>query len=518
MPSSEFTADLTETLCVESTPSPCGLVIFGASGDLTSRKLMPSLFRLFQRNLLPDNFFVLGFARSPLGTHGFRERIRKDLSEQSAATPQTVENFCEQTYYLPGSYDDPALYQELKKWLRDLDTRHDTQGNVVFYLSTPPRVYGAVAENLAEAGLLQQGGQKTSWRRLVAEKPFGHDLDSARQLNASIAKCLAEEQIYRIDHYLGKETVQNILMLRFANAIFEPLWNRHYIDHVQITAAETIGVGLRAGYYDTSGALRDMFQNHMLQLLALVGMEPPSSFEANHVRDEKRKLLQCIRPFCPQDVEQHVVRGQYLAGEVEDQQVRAYRDEDKIGQDSETETFVAARFMLDNWRWRGVPFYLRSGKRLNERRTDISIAFKPVPHSIFNPLLPEHLAVNILTLNVQPLEGIALRLQAKRPGPKLCMSTLDMAFSYHDVFGDHPPDAYERLLLDVMLGDQTLFIRRDNSETQWSILMPILDYWQKAGSARENAGLTFYPAGSWGPQAAQELIQKDNRMWLNSND
>lgn len=506
--------DLTETLCIETTPSPCGIVIFGASGDLAERKLLPSLFHLFERNLLADKFFVVGFARTPLGRDGFRQKTREALKDE-ADDAQAIDAFCERLEYLAGSYSEPAIYEELKRRLDKLTTAHDTGGNIVFYLSTPPKVHSDIASRLSASGLLESGGAPGAWRRLVVEKPFGHDLDSARQLDASLSQYLREDQIYRIDHYLGKETVQNILMMRFANTIFEPVWNRQYVDHVQIAAAEDIGIGHRAGYYEKTGLLRDMFQNHMLQLLALVAIEPPSSFAADHVRDEKLKLLRCIRPFSAQAIRDTVIRAQYAAGSVGGEAVRAYRDEEGVAPDSMTETYVAAKFMIDNWRWHGVPFYMRSGKRLRQRVTEIAVTFKAVPHSIFTPLAPEHLTPNQLILNVQPREGVGLRVQAKRPGPKLCMTGLTLTFDYRNIFGDRQPEAYERLLLDVMLGDQTLFIRRDNVDAEWSILMPILEQWKADDT---DGDLLFYDAGAWGPEVADDLLRRDGRAWRSLSD
>jgi glucose-6-phosphate 1-dehydrogenase len=511
---SKTTIDLTETLCIETRPGPGAIVIFGASGDLTMRKLLPSLFQLAQAGLLPDNFFILGFARSPLGgTEGFRQQARAAIQAAEKADAQVVDAFCQRCYYLPGDYSDPALYRQLNRELQRLETVHGTGGNAIFYLSIPPTLYSPVVEQLAAAGLLQEASTGESyWRRVIVEKPFGHDLASAQALDAELSQHLKESQLYRIDHYLGKETVQNVLMLRFANAIFEPLWSRHYVDHVQITAAESIGIGHRAGYYEHTGLLRDMFQNHMLQLLALVAMEPPASFAADHVRDEKVKLLSCVRPFTSQDVSEHVVRGQYAGGNSDGSEVPAYRKEEGVNPKSLTETFVAARFFIDNWRWQGVPFYLRSGKRLARKRTEIAITFKSVPHSIFEPLTPEHLTPNTLVLNVQPDEGIGLTIQAKRPGPKLCMAGLTMSFNYREVFGGDPPEAYGRLLLDTMLGDQTLFIRNDNVELGWRLLMPIINAWE-SGKLQIGADLHPYPAGSWGPPQANELIAADGRKW-----
>jgi len=510
----QATVSLTETLCLEVRAPSCGIVIFGASGDLTARKLLPSLFSLFTRGLLPENFFVLGYARTPLGTDGFREQARKALREKFHPPDDELAEFCKLLHYLPGDYADAALYAELSRNLRKLDADYDAGGRLVFYLSTPPKVYDTVVARLADAGLLHEPDGGRGWRRVVVEKPFGHDLESARALDERLHRHLQERQIYRIDHYLGKETVQNVLMLRFANTVFEPVWNRHYVDHVQITAAEDIGIEHRAGYYDGTGLLRDMFQNHMLQLLCLVAMEPPAAFDADSLRDEKLKLLRSVRPLAADDVRKQVVRAQYTGGRIGDKDVAGYRQEKNIPDDSLTETLAAAEFFIDNWRWRGVPFYLRSGKRMHRRLTEIAVVFKRVPHSIFTPIAAPDLQPDMLVMNVQPHEGMALSLQAKQPGPKLCLGTLEMAMNYRDLFAGEQPDAYERLLLDIMLGDQTLFVRHDNVEMEWRILAPILDDWRKE-DAEGHTGLKFYPAGSWGPPEVAELMTGNGRTWHN---
>ncbi len=505
-----------QSLCIEEAPPPCGIVIFGASGDLTHRKLIPSLFSLFRRELLPPGFFVLGAARSPLTPDVFRDRVAAELTEFFPEAPGAqVETFARRLDYLSGEYVDPGFARALAARLEVLDRRHGTRGNAIFYLSVPPFLYADVVANIARGGLVRPGAiAEDGWRRVVVEKPFGRDLSSAMALDEALGRYLTEEQVYRIDHYLGKETVQNILMLRFANAVFEPIWNRRYIDHVEITAAESVGVGYRAGYYESAGCLRDMFQNHMLQLLALVAMEPPTSFDADRIRDEKGKLLRAVRPFDPGAVNRWAVRGQYSAGEIEGAPVRSYRDEKGVAPGSTTETYAALRLAIDNWRWQGVPFYLRSGKRLKRRVTEIAITFRSVPHSIFRPLRPEDLPPNLLVLNVQPEEGISLQIQAKRPGPKLCMGRLTMEFRYREVFGTAPPEAYERLLLDCMLGDQTLFSRHDNIRLAWSLLAPILEEWQDPDKAsRGPSPLRLYPAGSWGPDAADALPGTDGAHW-----
>jgi len=497
-----------EILCAEQTPEPCGVVIYGASGDLTRRKLAPALFNLYVRGLLPDNFFLLGFARTPFDTDTFRDRLAAELPADAAAAAR--DGFIRRWHYFPGDYRDPAVYPTLCRRLEDYGVTHGTLGNLVFYLATPPELYGPIVDCLGESGLTACDPHAGPWRRVVVEKPFGRDLDSARGLDAQLHRTLAEEQIYRIDHYLGKETVQNILMFRFANTVFEPVWTRDHVDHVQMTVAESIGVENRAGYFDHAGLLRDMFQNHILQLLALVAMEPPASFAADRVRDEKVKLLRAVRSFESRAIADCVVRGQYGPGVLNNTELPGYLEEQNISPGSCTETFVAATVFIDNWRWNGVPFYIRSGKRLPRKLTEIAIVFKRVPHSIFTPLGPNDLRPNVLVMAVQPEEGVGLTIQAKRPGAKLCISDLTMDFRYRSVFGTNPPDAYERLLLDAMLGDQTLFIRRDTVEVAWSLLMPILEHWAEPGT---ESSLYSYPAGTWGPEQAAALMQGADRVW-----
>ncbi|WP_319588774.1 glucose-6-phosphate dehydrogenase [uncultured Desulfobulbus sp.] len=499
--------------CIEVRPQPCGMIIFGASGDLANRKLLPSLYSLYRRKLLSKNFYVIGCARTPLDDLSFREKVRGALAEsgQDASAPQMGE-FLELCHYASGNYSDPAFFKALTGRLAELDAQHKTGCLHLYYLATPPNLYASVAECLSQAGLIAPEGA-TCWTRVVIEKPYGWDLESAMALSRSLHRFLREDQIYRIDHYLGKETVQNILMFRFANAVFEPIWNRRYIDHVQITVAETVGVEHRAGYFEQAGILRDMFQNHMLQMLSMVAMEPPASFDADRVRDEKAKLLRSIRPFPPENLDQWIVRGQYGPGLRDGVPAAGYREEPGVDPQSRVETYSAAKVMVDNWRWQGVPFYLRAGKRLPRRVSEIAIAFKSVPHSMFSPISTEDLAANVLVLNVQPEEGVCLQVQAKHPGPRLCMSSLSMDFRYREVFDEDPPEAYERLLLDCMHGDQTLFVREDSMEVSWALIAPMLEAW-KAGPTGEQAGkLHDYPAGSWGPAAADELIQRDGRQW-----
>jgi glucose-6-phosphate 1-dehydrogenase len=496
---------------VESKPGPCGFVIFGASGDLTRRKLTPALFSLFAKRLLPDGFFVLGCARTPMDDRAFRERIADALQTRSGKPRASdAEHFLKRCAYISGDYQDPRFYASLSQRLGQLDAEHRTEGSRIFYLATPPSLCRAVVGQLASSGLAAKPHEGLPGARVVVEKPFGQDLASAMALDADLHRVLTEQQIYRIDHYLGKETVQNILMFRFANAIFEPIWNRRYVDHVQITVAEALGVEHRARYFEQAGLFRDMFQNHMLELLALVAMEPPISFDADSVRDEKVKLLRSTRPFPLEDLDSWIVRGQYGPGRVGDAEVRGYRQENGVAPDSQVETFVAAKVLVDNWRWQGVPFYLRSGKRMARRLSEIAIVFKGVPHSMFAPLSADELSPNVLVLNVQPEEGIRLTFQAKHPGPKLCMTTLTMEFDYQKIFGSEPPDAYERLLLDCMLEDRTLFIRHDGMEAAWSLVTPVLQAWEKESTS---GSLPMYAAGSWGPAEAEALLERDGRAW-----
>jgi glucose-6-phosphate 1-dehydrogenase len=497
-----------DMVCAETPGPPVAMVVFGASGDLVSRKLLPSLAQISQRKLLNDKFYLLGAGRKDLSDEKFRQIARQAIKEMCKDMPsKEAELFAEKLYFVSGNYDDISLYESLKTRLTQLDDKHKVDGNYIFYLAVPPFLYTQIVERLGSAGLscpLEADIKHPP--RLVVEKPFGRDLESALELDNQIHRCFEESQIYRIDHYLGKETVQNILMFRFANAIFEPLWNRNYVDHIQITIAESLGIEHRASYYDKAGALRDMFQSHMLQMLALAAMEPPKSFEADSIRDEKVKALQSIRPVSLENI----VRGQYGPGVINGRQVAGYRYEKGVAPDSKTETFIAAKLFIDNQRWEGVPFYLRTGKRLAHKDTEIAITFKKVPHSMFassrrgGPDMPP----NVLVLQIQPEEGISLSFQAKRPGSKICMSTLNMNFDYRSIFGVGMPEAYQRLLLDCMVGDQTLFTRADDVQVTWRLLTPILQAWQE-----QDFALYEYPAGSESFPAADKLIQSDNRKW-----
>jgi glucose-6-phosphate 1-dehydrogenase len=498
-----------EIVCAEVPAPPAALVVFGASGDLVHRKLLPSIFELYSRKILNASFYLIGCGRTRLTDEQFRndaaDAIRKAMGGVST---DALNRFITVLYYISGDYNDRSFYKNIAAKMKELDRRHNVDGGRVFYLAVPPMLYGTIVEGLDNAGLSCPGGPKCERVRLVVEKPFGRDLKSANELNRTIQKHFTERQIYRIDHYLGKETVQNILMFRFANAIFEPVWNRNFIDHIQITIAESAGVEHRGGYYDKAGALRDMFQNHILGMLALVGMEPPVSFEANPVRDEKVKLLWCIRPVTEQNANEDFVRGQYTAGVIDGQKVAGYRQEPGVNADSNTETYVAARLFVDNWRWSGVPFYLRTGKRLVAKDTEIAIIFKKVPHSMFASMGVADLPANTLVMQIQPQEGISLSFQAKRPGSKVCIGTLRMKFNYAEVFGGQPPEAYQRLLLDCMLGDQTLFTRQDDVEASWRMLAPVLEAWGSRLSAPYE-----YQAGSESFPQADRLIESDGREW-----
>ena len=508
MPQIQPSISKQELLCAETPAAPCGMVVFGGSGDLARRKLIVSLMELYKRQLLGEQFFFLGCGRKHLSDDDYRNIAAESISDKNT-TPQQLSSFLEKIYFITGAYDDSAFYKDITDRLADLDAKHNTGGNHVYYLAVPPAIYGTIADQLANAGLSCKGSAECrQCAKLVVEKPFGRDLKSAIALNEQIQNHFSESQIYRIDHYLGKETVQNILMLRFANAIFEPLWNRNYIDHVQITIAESLGVEHRAGYYDKAGALRDMFQNHMLGMVGLVAMEPPASFSADHIRDEKAKLLRSIRPLEPDADTPPVVVGRYIAGQIDGRDVCAYHVEEGIAPDSTTETFVAAKVFVDNWRWQGVPFYLRTGKRLAKRLTEIAITFKTVPHSMFASIGLEDMPPNVLVLKIQPNEGINLSFQAKRPGSKACMSTLAMNFNYAQVFGAEAPEAYQRLLLDCMVGDQTLFTRQDDVEISWTLLEPVLNV-----MARGELPPDEYPAGAESFPQADTLIEADGRKW-----
>jgi glucose-6-phosphate 1-dehydrogenase len=492
---------------------PCVMVIFGFTGDLTRRKLIPALYNLATQNLLSREFAVIGVGRSPMSDDDARKKVTEDFKKFATATVDSDlwEWFLRRISYVSGDFDDPTTYDRLKEALAKVDQEHNSHGNYFFYLATAAKFFGDVVERLSKLGLMAE--ENGHWRRVIIEKPFGHDLDSAKALNQQLQKVISERQIYRIDHYLGKETVQNILAFRFANGIFEPIWNRRYIDHVQISVAETVGVEQRGDYYDGAGALRDMVPNHIMQLITLTAMEPPISFEANAVRDEQAKILHAIQPFSNEDVLSKTVRGQYGEGFFDGERVPAYRLEEGVPPESRTETFVAMRLLIDNWRWAGVPFYLRTGKRMPGRNTNIVIQFRRAPFMLFRETPVENMMPNQLVLSIQPEEGISLRFAAKTPGPAMQLGEVDMDFEYKNYFGQTPSTGYERLLHDCMTGDATLFQRADMVEAGWSIVNPVLDIW-KALPPRD---FPNYPAGTWGPKEADELMERDSpaRRWRN---
>jgi len=501
-----------DIICAETPAPPAALVVFGASGDLTHRKILPSLFQLFRQNLLNEHFYLLGCGRKTLSDPQFRQAARQSIRRAAGkVSAKELNVFINKLYYIAGDYSDPLFYDDIKTMLIELNKTCEVDNAVVFYLAVPPLLYTAIVDNLGSAKLSCGGWPDFKGRAmLVVEKPFGRDLQTAVELDRRIHRCFDESQIYRIDHYLGKETVQNILMFRFANTIFEPVWNSNYIDSIQITMAESLGVEHRADYYDNTGALRDMFQNHLLSILALVAMEPPASFEAEHIRDEKIKLLRSVRPFESETLNNFIVRGQYGPGRINGKDVPGYLAEPGIDPNSKTETCVAAKLFVDNRRWNDVPFYLRTGKRLARKNSEIVINFRKVPHSMFESAGIEDVPPNTLIFQVQPQEGISLGFQAKRPGSKICMGTLNMNFNYRDVFGVDMPEAYQRLLLDCMLGDQTLFTRQDSVEMTWQLLAPVLQAWEA-----DPAPPYQYPAGSESFLAADVLIASDDHSWHN---
>jgi len=492
-------------------PDPCAVVIFGASGDLTSRKLLPAFWNLFMEGHLPEGFSVIGMARTSMTDETFREQAREAIEEHSRfREPEESKwrEFAARLHYQVGQYDDPAAYQELQNRLGSVCRTQGSCDNHLFYLATPPSAYGLIVTRLGEAGLTASDSERGGWARVIVEKPFGYDAKSAHELNETLKAHLSERQIYRIDHYLGKETVQNLLVFRLANGIWEPIWNRRYIDHVQISVAEKIGVEDRGSYYEEAGALRDMVQNHLMQLLCLVAMEPPSHFNDRGVRGEKMKVLEAIRPIRRDEVAEWSVRGQYSAAVIDGDEVPGYRQENGVAPDSVTETYAAVKLMVDNWRWAGVPFYLRSGKRLPDRVTEISIHFRQAPQLLFRDYGEEPPEQNVLTIRIQPNEGIALRFGVKAPGQGMPIRPVTMEFDYGEEFGAEPPEAYERLLLDCMLGDVTLFSRDDWMELSWQLMDPVIEEWSSKG-----ASVPQYRAGTWGPREADELLERDGRSW-----
>jgi len=488
---------------------PCTIVIFGASGDLTKRKLLPALYNLKAFKLLPENFAVIGVAVSDSNDELYRTKITADIKEFATRPVDDKDwaDFAQRSYYIAGDFNNPDTFKHLSAKISDVQKTWSLPGNVLFYLAVAPSFFAKVVEQLDTVGLTTE--TPAAWRRVIIEKPFGHDLASARELNADLTKHIAERQIYRIDHYLGKETVQNIMVFRFGNSVFEPIWNRRYIEYVQITVAEELGVELRGGYYDHSGVVRDMVQNHILSVLSLVAMEPPSSISGDSVRNEKVKVLEAIRPMEPEEILSNTVRGQYGAGIINGKHVPGYRTEADVNPNSNTETFVAMKLEVENWRWAEVPFYIRSGKRLAAHTTQIVIGFRRAPLLLFGKDIENNIMPNRLVIHVQPDEGITLDIHAKRPGPSINIANVPLDFSYSD-FGEHTAaTGYETLLYDCMIGDTTLFHRYDSVDASWRIVNPILDIWQ-ALKARD---FPNYAAGTWGPEAADHLIEKTGHKW-----
>ena len=507
-----LTNPLREGIRIRKTPEPCAMVIFGASGDLTQRKLIPALYYLARERMLPPGFSVIGCSKTRFTHDQFRQKMRSALAKfggVGATDEALLDSFLQGLFYISDDFGDSAAYDELIKFLDNLDRERGTSGNRLFYLATPPSFFPVISQHLGAAGLGAPKVKGKTWTRIVLEKPFGRDLTSARELNEVVSGVFEERQVYRIDHYLGKETVQNLLVFRFANGIFEPLWNRRYIDHVQITVAERLGVENRGGYYEEAGLVLDMIQNHVTQLLCLATMEPPATFDATAVHDEKAKVMRAIRPTPLEQLNQFVVRGQYAEGWVAGQKVPAYRSEPSVSPTSTTETFAAMKFFIDNWRWADVPFYIRSGKRLPKQVSEITIQFRRAPHLLFGGGMTDSIEANVLSLRIQPNEGISLKFSAKLPAAVLQIRPVKMDFRYAESFGAQPPTAYETLLLDCMLGDQTLFNREDAVELAWELLTPVLEFWKRQGPQ----GLSFYEAGSWGPSEAEALLERDGRRW-----
>lgn len=507
-----FQNPLEETFRTAKIAEPCILVIFGATGDLTARKLLPALYNLAREGQLPAHFACVGFARRDKSHEIFRQEMLDAVNRFSRIKPvdkKLWNDFSENLFYHRSEFDDDAGYKSLQSFLKELDGKLGTKGNRVFYLSTPPSYFPVISEKLSKHHLIYHSiGPGTSWSRVIIEKPFGHDLATAKVLQAQIDKHLHESQIYRIDHYLGKETVQNLLVFRFSNSFYEDLWNNHHVDHVQITVAEEQGIGTRGAFWEEAGMLRDIVQNHMMQLLSLVAMEPPTSLNASDIQDEKVKVMQSIRPIPMDHLERHAIRGQYGPGFINGEPVKGYRQEANVSPTSNVETYAALQLFIDNWRWVGVPFYLRAGKRLPKRGTEIAVIFKPAPGVLFHTFVKRH-EPNVLVIRIQPDEGISFKVNCKVPGLTTTIQPVKMDFRYGSYFGMAPPEAYERLICDCMSGDATLFARSDEVLASWKLLTPLLEHWQ----SQTHTDFPNYASGTWGPEAADDLLARDNRHW-----
>jgi glucose-6-phosphate 1-dehydrogenase len=502
----------------EHEPEPCNIILFGATGDLSQRKILPTLAHLLHDHPEPEKVCIVAFARRDYNDDTWRSLVLQSLDKYMPADDklddQAKQAFAERLFYCRSTFDDLEGYKRLGDLLGKLDREQHTGGNRLFYLATPPDTDPTIIEYLGKSGLAQPpqvDGAKKSWVRIITEKPFGHDLPSAQKLNQEIGSVFHEDQIFRIDHYMGKETVQNIIAFRFANGIFEPLWNQKYIDHIQILVAESLGIESRAEYYESAGAIKDIIQNHAMQILSLIAMEPPADFNANDIRDEKVKVLRAINTLTPDQVEQRTVRGQYIAGEEDGKPVEGYKEEPGVNPNSTTETYVALKLFVENWRWADVPIYIRTGKRLPKRCTEVTVQFKRVPHQLYKPSETQGLVPNRLTIRIQPDEGISMKIASKVPGASSKLASVDMGFTYNDAFDIELPDAYERLIADCITGDSTLFIRRDEIEESWRIVDSITSAWQKTGADK----IYPYPAGTWGPKEADALIERDGRSWDN---
>lgn len=507
-----FKSPLEDPLRTAKVSDPCILVIFGATGDLTSRKLMPALYNLAREGQLPTHFACVGFARREKTNEIFRSEMLEAVNNFSRVKPVDEKlwgPFAQQLFYHISDFDEDKGYEDLRELMKELDTRLGTKGNRVFYLSTQPSFFPMIVKKLHDHGMIYESSDADGkWSRVIIEKPFGHDLPSSIKLQEDLTKSLHENQLYRIDHYLGKETVQNLLVFRFANSIFESIWNNRYVDHVQITVAEELGIGSRGRFFEEAGILRDIVQNHMMQLLSLVAMEPPVSLNANAIRDEKVKVLEALRPINMKEFGKYVVRGQYSSGFIDGQPVKGYREENNVAPDSSIETFVAFQLFIDNWRWAGVPFFLRAGKRLPKRATEIAITFKEVPGILFEQGDSKNES-NVLTIRIQPNEGISLKINSKVPGPSSPIQPVKMDFRYGTYFGLAPPEAYERLICDCMLGESTLFARADEVMASWRLFTPVLERWAE----NQPSDFPNYAAGTWGPSSADQLIGQKDRVW-----